>query len=66
MDYLIPIFAIATTGVLCGLCLIVLEYQNGRTRKMSRIWVHRVQDPALDVASASSAEALAEEDPQAA
>ena len=43
MDLIVPIFAVVTTAVLCALCLIVLEYQNGRNRRMSQIWTSRVQ-----------------------
>jgi hypothetical protein len=41
------IFALLSLLVLGGLCLIVLEYQNKRTRRWSRMWSELQGGPKL-------------------
>jgi hypothetical protein len=43
MDLTLPLFAVVSAAILCALCLIVLEHQNGRTRRLSRSWSDRVR-----------------------
>jgi hypothetical protein len=39
------IFALLSLSVLSALCLLVLEYQNKRTRRWSRMWSELEQSP---------------------
>jgi hypothetical protein len=49
---LLPIaFLIFAALVLCGLCLFVIEYQNGRTRRLNQVWSDRMRTLAEQTAS---------------
>ena len=38
MEVLFLLFAVVSTSVLGILCLVVLEYQNGKARRWNRLW----------------------------
>lgn len=43
MEFLFICFFLLSAVVLCGLCLLVIEYQNGRTRRLNQIWSDRMR-----------------------
>ncbi len=43
MEFLFICFLLLSAFVLCGLCLLVIEYQNGRTRRLNQIWSDRMR-----------------------
>lgn len=45
MEVTLFIFALLSLSVLSALCLLVLEYQNKRTRRWSRMWSELEQPP---------------------
>ena len=44
MEVLFLLFAVVSTSVLGLLCLVVLEYQNGKTRRWNRLWLEHRRD----------------------
>jgi hypothetical protein len=44
-------FLVFAALVLCGLCLFVIEYQNGRTRRLNQVWSDRMRTLAEQTAS---------------
>ena len=44
MEVLFLLFAVVSTSVLGLLCLVVLEYQNGKTRRWNRLWLEHRTD----------------------
>jgi hypothetical protein len=42
VDYLLCTFIFLATGILVTLCLLVIEYQNSRTRRLNQIWSARL------------------------
>ncbi|MDP6775146.1 MAG: hypothetical protein QGI83_00110 [Candidatus Latescibacteria bacterium] len=46
VEVLFLVYAVISTSVLGLLCLVVLEYQNGKTRRWNRLWSeYRTGDP---------------------
>jgi len=43
VEFLFICFLLLSAIVLCGLCLLVIEYQNGRTRRLNQIWSDRMR-----------------------
>ncbi len=50
MEFLFICFLLLSVLVLCGLCLFVIEYQNGRTRRLNQIWSDRMRSLANQTA----------------
>tara|TARA_A100001037_G_C15053105_1_gene591090 strand:+ start:644 stop:832 length:189 start_codon:yes stop_codon:yes gene_type:complete len=55
-------FILLAAVVLCGLCLLVIEYQKGRTRRLNQIWSDRMRA----LASQTGSPAVQKGDPKAA
>ena len=50
VEFLFIAFLLLSAVVLCGLCLLVIEYQNGRTRRLNQIWADRMRALATQTA----------------
>lgn len=62
MEFLLICFILISALILCGLCLLVIEYQNGRTRRLNQIWSDRMRA----LATQPDAPSAHESDPRAA
>ena len=54
MEFLFICFLLLSAFILCGLCLLVIEYQNGRTRRLNQIWSGRMRTLTSQAAPAAN------------
>ena len=61
MGFIFICFLLLSAFIFYGLCLFVIEYQNGRSRRLNRLWSDRMRSLAEHTSPSAS-----EGDPKAA